>query len=168
MRRVAEGLQLLGDPKRSVAIAARVADEDIGHALPSRRSRYVRYCGNDILGVAAGEFKPSGTGRRKWRPGALAKLGRAHHLDVFISKNSSFVKMAIASVSRFFPVYLDYFPVWAEKFPGSAATGILPQALDPSAPSLEESALTRRESYFFPWNREFPTGQVPRGRWSLR
>jgi hypothetical protein len=37
VRRVAQRFELLGDPERPVPVAARIADEDIGHARSSRR-----------------------------------------------------------------------------------------------------------------------------------
>ena len=42
MRRVAEGLQLLGNPEGPVAVAAGVADEDVGQ------------CSQDLAGVRQG------------------------------------------------------------------------------------------------------------------
>ena len=39
VRGVAERLELLGDPERPVAVAARIADEDIGHATHPRIGR---------------------------------------------------------------------------------------------------------------------------------
>jgi hypothetical protein len=44
MGRVAERLQLRGDPHRSVAVAAGIADEDVGHG--------------DMIGSSEGELKP--------------------------------------------------------------------------------------------------------------
>jgi hypothetical protein len=54
--------------------------------------------------------------------GLLPKWG-AHTTLTFRIENASFVKTAITGRFPIFPGYLDYFPVWAEYFPGSAATG---------------------------------------------
>jgi hypothetical protein len=87
MRRVAEGLQLLGNPKRPVAIAARVADEDIGHALSLSTLVIVQRFGGDIFGPRSGRFNPAAPLGEAWQAGLLPKRA-AHTISIFSYRKS--------------------------------------------------------------------------------
>jgi hypothetical protein len=55
-----------------------------------------------------------------------------------------------SSVPVYFPVTPNIFPVWGQKIPGYAATGIRPQAIDESAPFSRPNGRRGAESTRFP------------------
>jgi hypothetical protein len=116
MRRVAQGLQLLGNPKRPVAIAARVADEDIGHALSLSTLVIVQRFGGDIFGPRSGRFNPAAplgeAGLVSCQNGPPILSRRSHIGRAFLAKMT--ISGHFPIISRFARLFSRFGP---KKFP---------------------------------------------------